>query len=451
MNFPGPAALMLIVLLGAAGADGADGPVLARSKSGQFVVRGLPVDGASVVAANTNAVDYVRLDPSVLTISLERIKTALLAELRQSDGWRGTIYVTVQPRLADNQPVTITSLRHADGWNYRVVLPEIITRHRFVQSVVQVLLMEMANRAGGSQQAELPPWLVPGLAAQLLAESPSVLIPELYTKTVRLQRPGDSLRPAIEQVRTNGPLTLNQLNLPDDEFLEGPSANQYRSCARLLVVSLLRLKDGSGNLGRMIALLSENLNWQTAFLQAFAAQFRRLVDADKWWSLQVVRLTGQAPNRQWNTIETLRQLEDILDTPVEIRETPEELPTVTLAGLPAVLQRCSFEKQQPILKQKLEQLAALVPRSPAAVAGLVEDYRRTLEGYLADRVPPRDIVRHRHVEPPSARMVVNATLRQLGQLDLHRFALSQLPQELIETEPKPGDVSGEGESVPQTH
>lgn len=425
MNPAWPVRFLLLAALGAATAVHADGPVLARSKSGQFVVRGLPVEAAADGSGKPNAVDYVRIDPSVLTISLERLKTALLAELRQADAWRGTIYVTVQPRLADDQPVTITSLRHPEGWNYRLTVPEIIPRDRYVRTVVQVLLMEMANRRAGERPAELPPWLAPGLAAQLLADAPTFLIPELYTRTVRLQRPGDSLRPALAAIRAGGPLTLDQLNLPEDDYLEGPLAKRYESCARVLVVSLLRLNDGGESLGRMIAQLPDHLNWQTAFLRAFAGHFRRLVDADKWWSLQVVRMTGQEPNRQWTVVETLRQLEDILDTPIEVRDGSDELPTTTLAGLPALLQRCDFDRQEPLLRQKMEQLAALLPRVPSGTARLIEDYRRTLAGYLQDRVPPKTAIRQRHSEPPSVRMVVNTTLQSLARLDARRSALRQ--------------------------
>ncbi len=439
-----PAWLVRVLLLGALGAATvahADGPVLARSKSGQFVVRGLPVEAPAAGSGNADEVDYVRLDPSVLTISLERIKTALLAELRQTDAWRGTIYVTVQPRLTDDQPVTISSLRHPEGWNYRMAVPEIISRDRYVRAVVQVLLMEMANRRAGERPAELPPWLVPGLAAQLLADAPTFLIPELYTRTVRLQRPGDSLRPALAAIRAGGSLTLDQLNLPDDDYLDGPQAKRYESCARLLVVSLLRLHGGGESMGRMIAQLPDHLNWQTAFLRAFARHFRRLVDADKWWSLQVVRLTGQEPNRQWTVGETLRQLEDILDTPIEIRDGPDEMPTTTLAGLPAVLQKCDFDRQEPLLSQKMVQLAALLPRAPSGIAGLIEDYRRTLGGYLRDRVPPNNAIHHRHSEPPSARMVVNATLQRLARLDARRSAMRQaaeVPLDDAPTDPRAG-------------
>jgi hypothetical protein len=442
MSSAWPGRLLLLAALSAATAAQADGVVLARSKSGQFVVRGLPVGAPAGATGDLKAVDYVRLDPSVLTISLERIKTALLAELRQTDAWRGTIYVNVQPRLTDDQPITITSLRHPEGWDYRVTVPEIIPRDRYVRAVVQVLLMEMANRRAGERPAELPPWLGPGLAAQLLAEAPTFLIPELFSRTIRLQRPGDSLRPALNAIRAGGSLTLDQLNLPDDDYLDGPLAKRYESCARVLVVSLLRLKDGSGSLHRMIAQLPDHLNWQTSFLRAFSGHFQRLVDADKWWSLQVVRMTGQEPNRQWTVIETLQQLEDILDTPIEIRDGPDDLPTTTLAGLPALLQRCDFDRQEPLLRHKMEQLAALLPLAPSGIAGLIEDYRRTLDGYLRDRVPPKKAISHRHAEPPSARMVINATLQRLARLDARRSALLQAASEPRADFPVSPDTAG---------
>src|SRR5262245_15024302 len=59
-------------------------PVVVRSQSGQFIVRGLPM-GAPVSGYSTSAVAYLRLDPTLTAVSLERIRHAVLTELGLPD------------------------------------------------------------------------------------------------------------------------------------------------------------------------------------------------------------------------------------------------------------------------------------------------------------------------------------------------------------------------------
>ncbi|HEU0008425.1 MAG TPA: hypothetical protein VFT34_01270, partial [Verrucomicrobiae bacterium] len=62
--------MLLALLFGARGADFE--ALVARSTSGQFVVRGLP-QGPLRSGQSTSEVGYLRLDPSLTAVSLERI------------------------------------------------------------------------------------------------------------------------------------------------------------------------------------------------------------------------------------------------------------------------------------------------------------------------------------------------------------------------------------------
>ena len=149
-------------------------PVTLRSHSGQFLVRGLPLAAPLVAVAPTSSVSYVRLDPTLLAVSCEGIKSAMLDELAMKDLWRGKIYIALHPLQDDREPIVVTSLHYADGWNYRLEIPEQVDGAQLVKSVVEVLLLEMANRTARSQQAELPLWLTEGLAAHLQATALAV-------------------------------------------------------------------------------------------------------------------------------------------------------------------------------------------------------------------------------------------------------------------------------------
>src|SRR6185295_12273520 len=92
------------------------------------------------LAANTN---FVRLEPTLLTVSCERIKQILGHELGATAPWRGRIYLTVNSAQTSDETITIASQSFKDGWRYGVELPEVVERARFVRVMVQVLLLEM--------------------------------------------------------------------------------------------------------------------------------------------------------------------------------------------------------------------------------------------------------------------------------------------------------------------
>ena len=145
-------------------------PASARSSSGQFVIHGAPRPGIAVpdLGANTN---LFRLELTLLTISCERIKQILYRELETTAPWNSKIFLALYPSRTLGEPVTITSERFADGWQYRVDLPDVLDRAHYVRALVQVLLVEMANRHPSGRSAEIPTWLIEGLTQQILASS----------------------------------------------------------------------------------------------------------------------------------------------------------------------------------------------------------------------------------------------------------------------------------------
>ena len=72
-----------------------------------------------------------------------------------------------------------------DGWNYRVELPDVVTRTRYARALTGTRLLEIANRGNhdAGHSAELPPWLTDGLALQLLGSEPAKIILSSPSKT----------------------------------------------------------------------------------------------------------------------------------------------------------------------------------------------------------------------------------------------------------------------------
>ncbi|MFM1768229.1 MAG: hypothetical protein RJA22_758 [Verrucomicrobiota bacterium] len=421
-----PAGLLLLLVTGvgqpcpvvAAPAPlGGQEPVTVRSTSGQFTVRGLPL-GPPVGGRGTSEVSYLRLDPTLTAVSLERIRHALGSELGLTEGWKGPINVQTFPVVTDDPMVTVTSVKFANGWGYRVEMPEVVDKPRFIRTVVTVLLLEFAHRTALAREVELPPWLADGLAAQLEATALAGLALEPGTAMVGNAARPDPLRRVREVLRERGVLNFDQLSHPGTG---GVDPAHYAAAAQLFVHELLRLRGGPDKLRDLLVRLPRHLNWQTAFLGAYAADFPRLLDVDKWWLLVAMHQAGREVRTQWAVGAALAQLEEVLGTAVEVRTGPGALPIQTSIPLPRMLGEWEFARQAPVLEAKVARLEALLPRSPPEVALLVANYRQVLQGYLRQRAKPA--LETKITPAVNPRLLVHETLRTLEELDRRRDAL----------------------------
>lgn len=400
-------------------------PVSIHSQSGQFIVRGLPL-GAPVSGYSPSAVQYLRLDPTLTAVSLERIRQTLVEDTLALKGrWRGSITVTTRPAQEDNASTHITSVRFTDGWGYRVDLPERIDKERFIDVAVRVMLLEIANRAATAREAEMPPWLAEGLSAELQAGTLSTLALEPAPAMDQSGRKADPMRFVREVLRRRPALKFDELNMPMAEQVSGGNAELYRACAHLFVNQLLRLRGGRDALRDMIQHLPDNLNWQTTFLRSFASHFPRLIDADKWYALNVAHVSGRDPMSVWPLETTWKQLDEILATKVQVRLAADELPIDTTVTLQRIVTEWEFDRQRPVLLQKVERLLALRPRATPGLAELVYGYARVLQSYANGRPPrfkPSPLATGGNSRLPAA---VRNLLQQLDELDARRNLLRE--------------------------
>jgi hypothetical protein len=416
---------VLLLWLGGLLSSAALEPVSIRSTSGQFLVRGLPL-GPPVTGFSTSEVKYLRLDPTLTAVSLERIRQTLAEDLLGlKDQWRGLVTVSIQPVREDNPPAHATAVRFTDGWGYRMELPERIDKERFITVVVRVLLAEIANRAATQREAEMPPWLAEGLSAELQAGTLTTLALEPAPPLNQRVRQPDPLRSAREVLRRRPALRLDDLNMPTAEVLSGNNAELYRACAHLFVHELLRLRGGRDALRAMIQRLPEHLNWQSTFLQAFASHFPRLIDVDKWYALNVAHVSGRDPLSLWPIETTWRQLEDILTPQVQVRLATNDLPIDTTVPLQRIITEWEFARQQPVLLQKVERLQALRPRAGPELAELVAGYARVLQSYATGRPPRIQSSPTGPGERTRLPLAVRTLLQQLDGLDARREKLRE--------------------------
>ena len=424
-------AVLLGVFTGVTGAQLAGSDLVsAHSHSGQFVVyaRRSSAPPPPVFGLATNQ-DFVRLEPTLVTVSCERIKQALTRELGAPATWSGAVYLVLYPARAPGDTITITSERFKDCWQYRVDFPDLVEQSRYVRVIVQVLLLEMANHTAQTRAAETPTWLVEGLSQLLLASSEVALTlspphPSAnglsYSTTVINARKEGIREQAQKQLRGRPPLSFENLSWPTEDSLSGDAGELYRGSAQLFVGELLRLPDGRECLRAMLTQLPQHYNWQFAFLRAFNVYFERPLDVEKWWALSVAQAMGRDIQQPWSLEESWQKLNQTIHAAVLVRTGTNELPVRAEISLQTIIHEWDSARQTQALQNTLSELQLLRRRMDQEFVGLLQDYSQTLATYLQQRDRAGSVLSTRKA---GRRRAIEAAIQQLDALDARREAL----------------------------
>jgi hypothetical protein len=449
MNRPRPAcALAAGLMFFVAAANGQPSLPAAgttSSFSGQFVISSAPDSSPYLHRpdAGTNA-GLLRLEPSLLAVSAERFKAAFRAQLGVAANapWGGKIFLALRPAHSTDEPVGISAQPFIRNWNYRLELPDLISRDRCARALGAVLLLELANRSTpvNARCAVPPDWLVDGLAREILESAETKVILSAPTKVInsipqtRLDEKLRGLDPlaAARPVLQNFPaLTFEQLGWPAGAQLDGDDGGVYRASAQLFVHDLLALPNGPAKVRAMLAELPAHENWQSAFYDAFGENFRRPLDVEKWWSLRVVAFAMRAPGPRWTPAVSRDRLDAALAVPVNVRYSSNSLPTYAEISLQSVLLNFAPDRQAEILQTRLRDLDLIQLRLTPELAPVAEGYHQALADFLGER---RQNTRHR----PSGK---EAMVKQLDALDARRrgaesnLKINALPPDLNRNAP----------------
>ncbi|MDB6018403.1 MAG: hypothetical protein JWR19_2892 [Pedosphaera sp.] len=353
----------------------------------QFQTGWLPSAGVSS--------SLVRLEPNFLAVTCERIKRSLMKELGVStDQWRGKIYLELRPARNLGETIQVTSIRSNNSWDYRVQLPDTLERSRLVSTIVELLLLEMANRNATDHSAEIPAWLAQGLTQQIITSSQvdPILQPPTemefgvnISRTNRSERWANPLARAHEILSNQPPLPLEQLSWPADGQFTGEAGEAYRSSAQLFVCELMNLPDGRACLRAFLAELPQHLNWQISFLKTFHNHFATQLDLEKWWALRLLNFTGRDLSRIWSVDESWRKLDEIIHSPVQVRTAANEMPMRTQVALQTIIQDWDFPRQSTLFQSKIQQLLLLRACVAQNLIPLVDGYRQAIETYMKNR------------------------------------------------------------------
>ncbi len=437
-----PVIFLAAGILGLAGLSGR-AAVAVHSRSGQFVIHAsapTPPSLARVAPSGTETNRTLPLYPDPLAVSCERIKAAVLAELGLPDRWRGKIHVTIDPRAPVEAFPAAAGRRFSDGWHFSLRLPTEIEAPALVRGVVHAVVLEWTLRQGGARLPEIPFWLLEALTGQVLSRvgPDPVARPNPVTgkygnalgqlvATLSERNLAEEDRRVLDLIRTRGLLTFEDLSLPTPERLTGPALEHYRACSQVLFVALRNLPQGRARLAAFLTRLPQYLNWQTAFLDAYAPLFPRLLEVEKWWALTAQRL-GVSPGFSVSTVRLgTAWLEDLLQVELVLRPAPGRPPVRRKLTLQQTLSDLNFLQQQALLVPRVQALHRLAQATPGPAAELARAYARTLESYLAARQRLGYQPGLRGAATIQLSGLVRDTLNQLETLDARRQELRELP------------------------
>ena len=349
-----------------------------RSRTGQFLVIGElfgPEDRAPnpilIPSSSQRSVAFTpfrpldsqgvaTLSPPILSVACERIKSEVLRILKIEDRFNGSIVVRLFPADKRRPPSTIVGTQFADGWRYTLEIQDRVHWTLLVRTTVEALLLEIANRGNGGQLNPIPLWLSEGVTTLLIGESSRELVPQLNREFKDSNRSMDPLVAIAAKTVGRSPLGFDALAFPTDAMVNDTNQFQLFQGSAALFVHHLRSKGGgSGSLGALVFAFNRSLNWQTALLKTYPAEFQSLLDVEKWWAVTSVAFYAQNASR-FITTETLdRHLRAILQETVEVARSTNSPLGRRVLRLSETIEQWPLASQMPVLERKTTQLRYL--------------------------------------------------------------------------------------------
>lgn len=388
------------------------------------------------VAPPTAGTSIAQLEPGTLVLTCERVRKALLGELRQPDEWQGRIYVVISPALTDNSPAMIGAQYFRQGWQYRIELPIRIEPAKLVRSLTQVLLLEFANRSRPERSAELPLWLTEGFTQHLLHSTLVDLVVRppigdtrpVPVRETQWQQVGlDPLESVRERLNTHAAMSFTRMSDLVPQDLAEETWLTFQACSHLFVARLLEMPNGREGLAHMLAILPRHLNWQTALFKTFDPVFQRMLDVEKWWSVVLFQFTGVDALNAWSLEVALDKLDEMLAVPVLVGTAQRSLPSRRRVTVQEIVQNWDFLSQQSLLQGVANELATARVRMPPELIPLLTGYQRELQDYLLRRASAGQGRSLPGLPSTTADLLVREALRELDALDRQRDALRPSP------------------------
>jgi len=413
-------------------------PVVAWGRTGQFLVRGagsvLPDPIRELKEVGTNRI--VRLRPELLAITADRVKTAVDQRLDVRGPWASRIYIQMLPtRLgAQNTPqqVSIRAEPIQGGWQFQVPVPGSMDWQALVRALVEVVLLEHANRSNRGPEVLVPPlWLSEGLTQLLFAQEGRDLVVEEATVINRVRRYPDPLAAVRVYLQGRPPLPFSDLDVLSLERISEPAKfEEFQMSATLFTEAWVRTPVGRRFLQEFLVSLPGHLNWQTAFLKASRGIFLSLRDVEKWWAVTSAETLSTDPSQRWSRERLLESLDRLRRETVSRRQDTNSAAEPGSVLLAELVKTWEPDAQQEVLSRKLVQWQVLAFHAPQELRPLCLEYSKVVQNYVVARFGPDRHQLPRGQLEPRGKILAGATARRLAELD------RLLEAELAKTSPR---------------
>ena len=370
--------------------------------------------------AGTNASRFISAEPQLVAMMGERVARALAQDLRLPGRFADKVHAAVFDLAPPGQSIGLLTQIHTDGFQYKLAIPGQVEGQELMKALLKVLLLEYANR-GHRRSAEIPSWLLEGMLRQIqTAVVPTYVVNQ---KPITIEKSGyDRLGETRQYLRTNAPMTLNDLSFTDASKGTSDQMEKFEASAHLLVHELLRLKGGPHLMTRFLRALPTALNWQTSFYAVYKEHFSGPLAFEKWWMLGWIKFKEGEERELWPAAVAMERLESVLYTTMEIRVATNSIPQYRDAPLQELLKLADFGTQKEILGEKVQHLYMMSMYVPPEVLELWMGYYRTLETYLQKRT--NDTQPTLKSDPTQrAQTLSRVTLKRLDELDAARADL----------------------------
>jgi hypothetical protein len=403
------------------------------SHSGQIHVRAL--DGFRVppfLRQDEEAAGIIVLSPELLAVSAERIKAGVLKQLGTTDRGRAKIRFNFAAGKSDPNKFYVDSRKFTNGWSYRVTISPKIRRQVWLRGCVGIFLLEMANRMAGERSAEVPIWMIDGIATEL-SQSALVELSPSFTDQIQVggsnpglgrvivpQRTEDPLIGTRRFLAQNIPVSVSELFFPTGQHLGGNRTAVYQRSAHFFFRQLASLRAGKASLQLFISSLSSHLNWQQAFFPSFQEQFTSMLELEKWWSVALTDLTQLTPISSWSIPASLSYLDRILMPAALVGQKRDELAQRRNFTIQQLMAQWDFKDQSPTLQQVTNRLRVLYIYAAPQLQNVIQGYLNTIQTYLSQRSEVGFESKRRGTGRLRADKVIRQAKKQLDRLDSQR-------------------------------
>ena len=368
------------------------------------------------IISGTNGVPaIVRVNSHSLILFAEETKKRMLRELGTTDLWSGHITLRIMDLPVGTKPV-MERQSFTDRWRYQLTVPEELPSRELLHAMVSLLLEEYAGRYS-RKAPRIPLWLTEGFTELLTQKNGVTLFTSLTLNRANILFQPDFMRHSRVVLQNAPPVSYLNLSLPPAELQLGAGLVRYRAHAHLFTAKLLTRTDGARRMQFFIRETNRRANTQHALLAAF--DFKTMLTAEQWWSLEQTRFRNRDAFNRWIPNVAQGHLANLLSVETEIEGGRK---SVTLREY---LQTGAHAEHLKVLLPMVQKLMLVEINAPPQLTRITREYRTVLEQYIGKPRQPNGPIPQLTPEAHAARR--KAAVQSLTLLDTILADLKRAP------------------------